>query len=1574
VNAPKGTLTAELRSQITEHKAELLTLLRDQAFSASFVSPSIPHRTTNEPAPLSFAQERLWFLEQLDPGTAVYNICRASRLIGSLNVAALDASLREIVQRHEVLRSAIHLVDDRPLQITVSKPNFMVHLIDLRAVTLVERDEEIRRRIKEEVERPFDLLVGVFLRCTLLHVEDDEHVLILTTHHIVSDAWSMGLLRRELWALYEAYAKSKPSSLRNLLTQYSDYAVWQRSRLLSDVLDSHLSYWKTKLEGIPVLDLPSDRPRTTQRTYHGARKRVALPESLTKRLKDLSERSGVTLFMTMVAAFNVLLYRYTTQEDIAIGTPVANRSKPELNELIGLFVNTLVLRTNLSDNPTFSDLLIRVRDTCLEAYAHQELPFEKLVEELHPDRESGRTPLFQVMFVLNNAPQAAPEIFGIKWHRVEVEPGTAKFDLTLALGETNGRLEGSIEYSTDIFDRPTIERFTGHWRILLEGIVDNPNQPISTLPVLTGPERHQLLVTWNSTAAEYPKDSCIHELFEAQVKRTPNAIALAFEAATLTYQQLNQRANQLAHYLSSLKVGPETLVGIYIERSLEMVVGLLAILKAGGAYVPLDPTYPRDRLTFMMDDSKASVLLSSRKLPPKFLNFNGISVTLEDLPLLGKQNDENPNSRARVEDPAYIVYTSGSTGTPKGVIGVHRGAVNRMAWMWRAYPFGVNEKSCIKTSLTFVDSVWEIFGPLLQGVPTLIIPDDIVKDTRSFVRMLADHRVTRIVLVPSLLRAILDAQPNLQKELPHQIIWTSSGEHLPREIADRFRNSLPNHILLNLYGASEVSADVTHINCSTQMQLPGHRVSIGRPISNTRIYLLDSRRELVPIGISGELYVGGAGLARGYLNRLDLTAEKFIVDPFGIESDSRLYRTGDLARYLPDGMIELLGRTDRQVKIRGYRVELGEIETCLNQHPQVKESLVVADGANSTNANNPNYEIENPKSNKRLVGYVVLRDLAAFPVAELRNFLKEKLPGHMIPSALVFIKGLPLTPNGKFDLKALPSPDEARSETAQTFVAPRTEVEELVAQTWQEVLKADHVGIHDNFFDIGGHSILAIQIVSRLRDAFNREIRVRTLFEKPTVGALASEIEGLIRDGSAPEFPPIMPVARNVSLALSANQEQMWRLDKVIPGTHVFNMPYVYQVRCELNPAALESALKQIVQRHEALRTVFGEVNGNPVQVAKDGSDFRMLVVDLQKYSAEKSLERAAALILEEREQPFNLELGPLIRATLLRLTASESCLLLTLHHIIGDHWSMQVLRRELAAIYESIVQARSLDLPQLSIQFGDFASWERQVSDGDAMMRQVTYWKEQLSEPLLQLQFQNARRKKVRSTDRGKTQEIEITGALFAAVKSLANKECCTVSMITLTALTILLYSYTHQPDICIGTLIANRRCSETEGVFGHFVNTVVIRTRISPGITCTQLLKQVRATMIEAYSHQELPFEKLAEVLEEERNIDRASLFQVLCNYQKVQPEPPHPTGITIAPFKVARVVGFPELSITPIEMIFDATEMPTMLTLSVNWRSGVLNKSQRSRMKEQFTNILHGLVLQTATVESDGIDAST
>ena len=918
-------------------------------------------------------------------------------------------------------------------------------------------------------------------------------------HHIVSDGWSLSVFFRELTALYAAFCKKESSPLPELPIPYADFAVWQQQWLQGEIVETQLTYWKKQLANLPVLQLPTDRPHPMVQTYRGSHHLLTLPVRVVTALKTLSQREGVTLFMTLLAAFQTLLHRYTGQEDIVVGSPIANRNRAEIEGLIGFFVNTLVLRTNLSGDPSFRELLRRVREVALGAYAHQDLPFEKLVEELQPERDMSRNPLFQVMFQLFSAPGKRAQASSPTPPLLEVRKGTAILDIGFHLEESSQGLHGSVEYSTDLFEAETIARMAGHFQTLLEGIVRDPERRLSQLPLLTEGERQQLLVSWNDTSAEYCRESCIQELFEAQVERTPEAVAVVFEESQLTYRELNRRSNQVAHHLQALGVGRQSLVGICLERGVEMMIGLLGVLKAGGAYLPLDPANPRQRLAFMAEDSQASVLLTQQRLVEALPSQKVQVVRLDsDWEVIAQNSGENPTSGVRASDLACVFYTSGSTGTPKGVLACHRGFINRFCWMWKTYPFQPGETCCQKTALSFVDPVWEIFGPLLQGVRSLLLSEETLKDPARLVEALAAFQVTRLVLVPSLLRMLLELELDLAGRLPHLRYWISSGEALSVELAERFRERLPGGILINLYGSSEVSADAT---CYDTRQAQGlEQVPLGRPIANTQAYVLDRHRQPVPVGVIGELYIGGEGLGLGYLNRPELTAEKFLPHPFSPESGARLYKSGDLVRYLPDGNLEFRGRADHQVKIRGFRIELGEIETVLQQHPGVEASVVLIH--------------EETPGDQRLVAYVVPCSRlepggASTPdlVPRLRSLLQEKLPAYMVPSVFVLLEKLPLTPNGKLDRQALPRP-EGRPELQISYVAPRTPVEEKIAGAWADLLGLKQVGVHDNFFtDLGGHSLLATQLISRLRDVFQVQLSLRQLFESPTVAGLGAKIE-----------------------------------------------------------------------------------------------------------------------------------------------------------------------------------------------------------------------------------------------------------------------------------------------------------------------------------------------------------------------------------------------------------------------------------------------------------------------------------
>lgn len=1041
--------------------------------------------------PPSFAQQRLWFIDRLGVTKAVYNIPAAVRLTGELDVLALENSLQAIVDRHEVFRTGFALASGELVQAIAPTVEFTLNRIDLQHLPDSSREAQGRQIAETDAKQGFDLSRPPLLRGTLIQLDRCDWMLVLTMHHIISDGWSIGVLIRELSTLYAAFSQGNPSPLPELPIQYADFALWQRDWLQGEVLEAQLSYWKQQLGGtLPMLDLPSDSPRPPVQTFQGASHSFRLPKALSDSLQGFSQQQGITLYITLLAAFNILLARYSGQGDILVGSPIANRTSQELEPLIGFFVNTLVLRTDVSDNPPVVDLLARVRNIALDAFAHQDLPFEKLVEALQPDRDLSRSPLFQVMFVLQNAPMSVVQLPGLCMTPVVLQSGTAKFDLTLYITETDEGLKANLEYNRDLFTPATVARMGEHFQNLLSAIVANPQQRISELP-LASPAEQALLTEWNRTEADYPRHCTIPDLFEAQVERTPDAVAFVCGDRTLTYRELNHQANQLANMLQQLGVLSETIVGIAIERSLLAAVGILGILKAGGAYLPLDPAYPQERLAFMLEDAGVSLLVTQQDLLNIFPSASVPTICLDsEGERLGKQSPENPERQLTSEAIAYIIYTSGSTGTPKAVQGLHRGAINRFTWMWKTYPFALNEVCCQKTSLNFVDSVWELFGPLLQGIKTIIIPDKIVKTPQKFIEVLAQEQVTRLVLVPAFLRVLLETYPDLSQKLNALNFWVTSGEALSTDLLQQFRKSLPNSLLLNLYGSSEVSADVTYYASHPGEVIPAI-VSIGRPIANTQIHILDKALQPVPIGVRGEIYVGGEGLAKGYLNRPELTAERFIQMPGNTSPRVRLYKTGDLGRYLPDGNIQYLGRQDNQVKIRGFRIELAEVEAALRTHPDIQDGVVIVR--------------EDEPGNQRLVAYLVCREtgkkLSSNP---WREFLLNKLPEYMVPTVFVPLEALPLNPNGKVNRHALPKPIHPTVNSGVNYQEPRTEIEGTIASVWEQLLSVKRVGIHDNFFEMGGHSLLLMQVHHQLQKTLNREFPLVILFQYPTIATLAN--------------------------------------------------------------------------------------------------------------------------------------------------------------------------------------------------------------------------------------------------------------------------------------------------------------------------------------------------------------------------------------------------------------------------------------------------------------------------------------
>ncbi|MBW4575234.1 MAG: amino acid adenylation domain-containing protein [Aphanothece sp. CMT-3BRIN-NPC111] len=1966
-------------SALSPEKRELLLqrLKKTENLSETQIKPQ--SRASNT-FPLSFAQQRLWFLDQMEPGNPFYNIPTAVRLKGRLNVVALEQSFNEIIKRHEGLRTTFTTVEGKPVQAIAPSLSLTLPVVDLRDLPQTQQEQKVQLLVTQEAQIPFNLMQGPLLRVRLLQLSHAEYVMLFTTHHIVSDIWSTGVLIREVATLYSGFCAGSPSSLPQLPIQYADFAVWQQQWLSGEVLETQLNYWKQHLNRLPMLQLPTDRPRPAVATFQGAQQSFVLSKALTEALKALSQREGVTLFMTLLAAFKVLLHRYTGQDDIPVGSPIANRNREEIEGLIGFFVNTLVLRTDLSDNPSFRELLGRVREVTLGAYAHQDLPFEKLVEELQPDRNLSYNPLFQVVFQLQNAPMPALELPDLSLSVLDIHNHTAKVDLHLSLGETNEGLSGAFEYSTDLFDAATIARMLSHFQNLLEGIVANPDRSLLDLPLLTQPEQHQLLLEWNNTQqAELFKDVCFHQLFEAQAEQTPDAVALVFQNQQLTYRELNQRANQLAHYLQKLGVKPEVLVGICLERSLDMVVALLGVLKAGGAYVPLDPAYPKKRLAFMLEDAQVQVLLTQQQFLNTLPSHNAKVVCLDtDWKVIQTLKLKTQNSKLKTQNSsnlAYVIYTSGSTGRPKGVLVAHRGLYNLSQAQQQLFDVQPDSRILQFASLNFDASVWEVVMALGLGATLVLASRDTLLDSSALMQLLREEAITIVTLPPSVL-AVLPSE-----DLPALRTIIVAGEACSPDLVAQWA---PGRRFFNAYGPTETTVCATVAECTEG----DRKLPIGRPIANTQIYILDTQLQPVPIGVPGEMYIGGISLARGYLNRPDLTADRFITNPFSQETKSRLYKTGDLARYLPDGNIEFLGRIDQQVKLRGFRIELEEIEATLKQHSALQDAIalvredtpgdkrliayIVANsssndleenqkelpaeqisqwrslydetysqttptqdptlnitGWNSSYTDQPlpaeemrqwvestvervlslkpkrvleigcgsglllfriaphctqyvgcdfsqpalNYIQQQLKMPERALpqvslfhrmadnfegvetaafdaviinsvvqyfpnidyllrvlegaacavapgGFIFLGDVRSLPLLEafhtsvqlyqapdtlpttelrqriqkriaqeeelvidpafftalqqhlpqithvqiqpkrghynnelskfrydailhvgtevetsnqdsriaplfkggwgdlnlldwqqqkltlasvsellestqpeilglrhipnprlatevkalellandeapetvgelrstlaeitqeagiepedfwalgdkfpysidiswlgssadgiydvvfrrrttlsppfqgrlggspifpsrnvikpwnayannplqgkvardlapqLRDYLQEKLPDYMVPSAFVVLDALPLTPNGKVDRKALPSPDLVRLDLEDNYLAARNLIEEQLASIFSEVLGIEQVGVNDNFFDVGGHSLIATQVMSRVRDTFDIELPLRCLFESPTVGGLAESVKSAfvrrtvrstiasptpLFKGGFTEAPPIQRVSRNQELPLSFAQQRLWFLSQLAPESPLYNVPAAVRLTGSLNVAALEQSFNEVVRRHEILRTSFATVEGRPIQVISPTCNLQLPVIELDS-EQETEVQRLAKA---EALKPFDLAYPPLLRVTLLRLNSTDHVLLLTMHHIVSDGWSMGVLIQELATLYEALSAGKPSPLPELSIQYADFAVWQRQWLQGEVLEAKLTYWKQLLGGNPPALELPTDKPRSHIQTFQGASQTCELSLNLSKRLQELSNQENVTLYMTLLAAFQTLLHRYTNQDDIVVGTDIANRTRSETEALIGFFVNLLVLRTDMRGNPSFRELLQRVRELTLKAYTHQDLPFEKLVEELRPERNLNHTPLFQVLFVFQNTPSVSIKLSHLTLHPLEVKD-----EMSKFDLALFVTETEQGII----VNWKysTDLFSESAIARMSNNFETLLSSIVKQ-------------
>ncbi|HET7463284.1 MAG TPA: amino acid adenylation domain-containing protein, partial [Longimicrobium sp.] len=1505
-------------------REQLLRLAKARKLKRS-ASDQAPLEPADRSAPLalSFAQRRLWFLEQLGGAGTAYHIPTGLRLRGELDRDALVRALDRIVARHEVLRTTFVQADGEPEQRIAPESRFP--LLDHDPAGHPQPEAELRRVMREEAAAPFDLARGPLIRGRLVRLAADDHVLLVTMHHIVSDGWSMGVLTRELSALYAAFTRGDPDPLSPLAVQYADYAAWQRRWVEGEVLQRQAEYWRTTLAGAPeLLQLPADRPRPARQDHAGAAIRIELGEELTAGLKALGERHETTLFMTLLAGWSAVLGRLSGQEDVVIGTPAANRGRAEIEGLIGLFVNTLALRVDLSGAPSVAELLARVKETALAAQQHPDIPFEQVVEVVQPARSLAHTPLFQVMLAWQNVPAGELELPGLRLSPARPsEQVTAKLDLTLSLAEVDGRIAGAVEYATALFDRETVERWTGYLRRALEAMAAEDGAAVERLPLLGGDERRRVLETWNATDAAYPAGACIHELFEAQAGRTPGAAAVVFAGESLSYAALNARANRLAHHLRGLGVGPEVRVAICVERGPEMMVTLLAVLKAGGAYLPLDPDHPAGRLRQVLDDAAPALLLSQAPLAGRFAGVEIPRVWVDqDAGAWACRPETNPRVPGLGPDSlAYVIYTSGSTGRPKGVMNLHGGAANLLWSMRSTLGMAPADRLLAVTTLSFDIAALELFLPLLCGARVEILPRTAGADPALLQAAIAGGAGTVLQATPTSWRLLVDHGWRGAGELRA----LCGGEALPGDLAARVRERVAR--LWNVYGPTETTIWSSSHPVGTAGEGRGP-VAIGRPVANTRIYVLDRAGEPVPVGAAGEVHIGGAGVARGYLGRAALTAERFVPDPFGGRAGARMYRTGDVGRWRRDGTLEYVGRDDVQVKVRGYRIEPGEIEARLAELPGVREAVVVAR--------------EDAPGDRRLVAYVVGDEVDA---GALRAGLLERLPEYMVPAAYVRLAALPLTPNGKVSRGALPAPGAGVYAT-RAYQAPAGETEAALSAIWAELLKVERVGRRDHFFDLGGHSLLAVQVVSRVRQALGVEMALGDLFVHPVLEDLARALAGAGRA----ELSAIEPVERGGPLPLSFAQQRLWFLEQLGSGGAAYHVPARLRLRGALDRDALGRALDRIVARHEALRTTFAAVDGRPGQRIAPAAEsrFHLLDHDLAGHpAAEAELRRQVA---EEAGAPFDLERGPLVRGRLLRVGHDEHVLLVTMHHIVSDGWSIPVLVREVSALYGAFVRGEADPLPPLPLQYADYASWQRSRADAPA---QLDYWSRTLAGAPELLELPTDHPRPARRGHAGGSVAVHLDPALAAGVKALGRREGTTPFMTVLAGWAVVLGRLAGQDDVVIGTPTANRGRRETEGLIGFFVNTLALRVDLSGGPTVAELLARVKARALDAQHNQDVPFEQVVEAVRPGRSLAHTPLFQVLFAWQNTPRERLDLPGLEVA------AVPAPAEGTAKFDLSLSLHEAGGCITGGLTYATALLEPATAGRYAGYLRRVLEAMV---------------
>src|SRR5579883_897926 len=1524
------------RAELSAGKQALLQkrLKRVEIEDAPPAIPSISKRSPEALIPLSFAQERLWFIQELEPDNPFYNELIAMRMSGSLDLPALASAIDAVVQRHELLRTTFARCEGQVVQhIEPGLPaDAGFPLIDFQAIPLARREEEIQRCARQYAQEPFHLTDGVLWRMLLLRVSPTQHVMVVVVHHLICDGWSISLFMRDLAVCYAAACQGEQIALPELPFQYADYVLWQRQWLQGPVQEQQLAYWRKQLAGIPpMLELPTDRPRPPVPSYQGGRLAIHIPHSLRQALNALAQREGMTLFMLLATALAILLERYSGQEDIAIGTPIAGRAHVGLEELFGLFLNTLVIRADLSGDPTIQQLLRRVRAVALDAYAHQDLPFEKLVEELHPQRSLSHSPFFQVTLGLQHLPESQ-QIKHLTFTPFNVDNGRVKFELTLLLQEKGQELSGELEYNGDLWDAATMQRFLDRWLRILQAMVQDLQRRLSQIALLDDQERHQLLQEWNATAHPLPAQPFFHLRLQEQVERAPDAVALVSEKLSLTYAELNERANQLARRLQACGVGPEVLVGVYMERSVEQMLSIVAILKAGGAYVPLDPSYPPERIAYMLQDSAAPVLLSLESLRLQLPAYNGRVLYVDSDASLEAQSRENLPWYGTVTNAMYVLYTSGSTGTPKGSINAHQSIYNYLHWQIEAAQITAQDRVLLKTPANFDAAAVELFTPLMVGATQVIARPEGHRDSAYLVKIMREQQISLTHFVPSMLQLLLDEPEVEQCQSLRYIV--SGGEVLSPQLLNRFSSLLHTRVH-NHYGPTETS--VTSTAWFAEPDSDDQQVPIGRPVFNTEILLLDRHLRLVPVGVIGEVYIGGIGLARGYLGQPALTADRFVPHPYvgsshdesGSHSASkpgaRLYKTGDLARYRSDGVLEYLGRIDGQVKLRGMRVELGEIESVLRRHPAIQEAAIIVQQDGQIEPRLVAYLVPASGQPQGMAptdydgpGSPVGAGLApalltpALELSEIRRFLQNELPAHMVPAVFVELESFPLTPNGKLDRRALPAPEQGQVVHQGELVAPRTATEEQLVTICSQLLGLEHISVTDNFFVIGGHSLLATRLLFRIQQSFQVELPLRRIFEIETLADIAADIdarrqtEGVIDSQQQMQnqqfYDALRSMPRPEHLPLSFAQQRLWFLDQLVEADTAYIVSLAMRINGPLHKAALQAALSAILSRHEVLRTSFDTVEGEPVQIIHEHLELPLREVSLHGETPAAREREAQAHMSREASAPFNLHEGPLLRTFLYPIEEQVHLFLLVQHHMITDAWSSELFFKELLSLYHGYVSGTLEAVPAAPAwHYADYALWQRHWLQGAQQQRLLDYWREQLAGAPDLLELPTDYPRPPMPSHRGGQVPFVLSKELSEALYERAQQEGVTLFMLLLASFSLVLAQYSQQEDLVIGSPIAGRTHPDAEELLGLFVNTLALRIDLRNDPTVAELLQRVRAVALDAYAHQDLPFEHLVEALQPAQAMGRNPLFQAMFVLHSQEVPTSLPNGTTITPLSI-------------------------------------------------------------------------